>query len=411
MRTESGNGHDEALLAWHAATTACPQPWRRAAYLALRWSTAIAAAALPISLPLATAALVVALLAALVGRAPIHRAPGFAIAAAFSAWCLVSVAAGWTPGSQRLSVLYSWLAFPVAYLAYHDRATRQLALRLLVATLCAALLLAVVQFVVGFDLDRRPLRVSPDGSRFAHASGFLGYHLTYGAVTALLLPVFLAERGTRGRAIGAAAAGAAVVVSVARLAYLGAMAGVTAFLALAAVRRARALALAALLCITAAGGMALLAPDKLRAAATLQDGRFAIWQVTNDIIRDHPMLGVGGRRGYERAYVARWPEVVGWRDDLWVREPRMPHAHNSFLSIAAQHGLPALALYLLLMYRFARAAGQAGGRDRLAGAAAAAVLVTFVVCGQFNDLACQGETAYAFALALALALTGRRTEG
>ena len=405
MFADLGNGDDVPLCDWHAAARAAGT-WRRRAHRLLCWSTAIGAAALPVSMPLGTAALGVGLFAALLCRAPLQRAPGFALGVIFSVWCLVSVAVTYGGGSLRLSLVYSWLAFAVGYVVYHDRTTRLLALRLLAASLSAAALLALAQFTVGLDPASKPLRLSPDGQRHAMAYGFLGYHLTYGAVAALVLPVFLAE-GRRG-IVGGVAGALGALLSVARLAYLGAVAGTVAYATLAAVRRGRALALALVVGLTACGAMAFLAPDKARAVLEMRDGRFAIWEVTFAIIDDHPILGVGGRSNFERDYVARWPEVVGWRPDLPFSEPKMAHPHNSFLSITANHGLPALGLYLLLLFGFVHAARRAGARHRQAGAAAAAVLVTFVVAGQFNDLAAQSETGYAFFIALALALTGRR---
>lgn len=408
LLAKHGCGRAAPLLEWHA-TAARVEGWLRPlAYRVLRWSAAIGAAVLPISLMLGTAALGVALLAALLCRAPLRRAPGFALSLAFSAWCLVSVAVNWSGETLRLSLVYSWLAFPVAYVAFHDRATRTLALRLLAASLSAAAVLAVGQFTVGFAVGHRPLRIASEGVRFAMASGFLNYHLTFGAVAALLLPVFLAE-GRRGL-VGGASAGLAVVISVARLAYLASVAGLVCFATLAAARRGRALALVLLAGALAFAALALLQPAKLRSAMELRDGRFAIWEVTTTIIDAHPVLGVGGRRAFTREYETLWPEVVGWRSDLPCHEPSVTHAHNSFLSITALHGLPALGLYLLLLVGLARAAHRATARDCRAGAAAAAVLMTYVVAGQFNDLAGQGETGYAFFIALALALTGRRAE-
>jgi O-antigen ligase len=68
-------------------------------------------------------------------------------------------------------------------------------------------------------------------------------------------------------------------------------------------------------------------------------GRIAIYAANLDIVRDHPILGLGFGR-YQR--VAR---------PYYDRHPladRRSHAHNNFLQIAAESGLVGLAAFTLL---------------------------------------------------------------
>jgi O-antigen ligase len=75
-------------------------------------------------------------------------------------------------------------------------------------------------------------------------------------------------------------------------------------------------------------------------------GRLGIYKANLDIVRDHPVFGLGFGR-YQRAarpYYDRHPDA-----------DRRSHAHNNFLQIAAEAGLVGLAAFTLLfatMLRF-----------------------------------------------------------
>jgi O-antigen ligase len=78
--------------------------------------------------------------------------------------------------------------------------------------------------------------------------------------------------------------------------------------------------------------------------ATIRD-RLAMWRSGAAMVADHPILGVGP--GGVRAWYAQYrrPEAV---------RPSTGHLHNSAVQIAAERGLPALAVWLWLWVVFFR---------------------------------------------------------
>lgn len=86
------------------------------------------------------------------------------------------------------------------------------------------------------------------------------------------------------------------------------------------------------------------------ASGTL-DYRFMIWQETWGLVQKYPLAG-GGKKELQAT----------------LRPLRVDHAHNHYLQIAAEKGIPAFLLFGWLLLRFWKAAcssGQAGHDDRL----------------------------------------------
>jgi tetratricopeptide (TPR) repeat protein len=71
-------------------------------------------------------------------------------------------------------------------------------------------------------------------------------------------------------------------------------------------------------------------------------GRRAMWFNTLELIRDHPILGVGAG-GWKRAYPEYDRRAMIRLDSM----PRRPH--NDYLWIASEYGIPALAVYVFLL--------------------------------------------------------------
>ncbi|MDR2006677.1 MAG: O-antigen ligase family protein [Acidaminococcales bacterium] len=70
--------------------------------------------------------------------------------------------------------------------------------------------------------------------------------------------------------------------------------------------------------------------------------RFALWESTAAMIRDHPFTGIGWG-----AYRFVYPKY-----DFYIKNPDVIiyHAHNMYLHIAAEIGLLGLAVFLLLLF-------------------------------------------------------------
>ena len=266
-----------------------------------------------------------------------------------------------------------WLAAVLAVNLVDERS----ALLLVVALLAAAAaegLYGLYQFFA---------RVGPSGfvlmGRFMRASGTFEQPNPYGGYLGLALPLALGlvltawpgrarGQGGEGQAWGlwAAAAGAGVLIagglfaSWSRGAWLGAAAGVAIVVVARGgswLRGALAIGLTGLVvCFLVWGRVPLpgaLADRFSGFVADLTtfdvrdvevtDANFAVveraahWQAALGMFRDHPWTGVG-LGNYPEAYaqyaLPRWPDPLG-------------HAHNYFLNIAAEAGLPGLVAYLL----------------------------------------------------------------
>ena len=153
---------------------------------------------------------------------------------------------------------------------------------------------------------------------------------------------------------------AALYLSFSRGAWLGAVAAVGAMLAFAPRRLWIGLGLAAvaaalLIGLSTAGLLPSAISDRLADAgdlfqfrdvrgAPINDTNYALierqahWQAALNMITDHPWTGVGFSNYqpvYEQYRLLNWPMPLG-------------HAHNIYLNIAAETGLPGLAAYLFL---------------------------------------------------------------
>jgi hypothetical protein len=159
----------------------------------------------------------------------------------------------------------------------------------------------------------------------------------YGAALAMLLPFAVAgswngPRLRRGLFVVAAVVGVmAIALTYARAAWIAALVG--AFIALPTVR-ARL--------ITAGAGIVVVAPllpllaDRATTSDWTDNVRLDIWGRALEIVAAHPFLGVGvGGFG-------RYAEPVF----LPFSAVRPGHAHNLFLNVAAESGVPALAALL-----------------------------------------------------------------
>jgi O-antigen ligase len=167
----------------------------------------------------------------------------------------------------------------------------------------------------------------------------------------------------------------ALVISLTRNAWLGALTGL---LVMGLMRSLRVLWIVAAAVLV----VMVLQPPAVIARLTITDlssrDRWFMWQAGIDMVADKPVFGQGPRM-VESVYPGyRWPGAPN---------PATPHLHNNVLQIAAERGLPCLAFWLWWM---AAAIGDAyrelrrGGRGSWTAGAALSALTALMVAGLFE---------------------------
>ncbi len=255
---------------------------------------------------------------------------------AYAAATLVSVAFSLDPGASLVDSreMLLFVVVPIVYrLARHERAQT---LATLIVTVGATLAVwGVVQYgVLEYDnLGRRP-------------DGTMGHYMTYSGLLALTISLAAARvlfdrRRRLWSALVLPALLVALTVTLTRGYWVGA--GV-AIAVLCLLKDLRLLAVVPVL-----GALALvLAPPQITSRVysaldpedpTVRD-RLAMARAGTRIIRDHPWTGVGPDMVQEV-----YPE---YRDAGAVQEEN-PHLHNVPVQIAAERGLPALAIWCVFV--------------------------------------------------------------
>ncbi len=253
--------------------------------------------------------------------------------AAYAAWTLLaSVPFSLAPGASLVEsreVLLFLVAPIVGALAHGARARTVVTVALASGLAAAAAGLAQYLFL-GYDhLGRRP-------------AGSMGHYMTYAGVLMLLTGAALSRLlfDSRGRAwAGAAlpALAAALAVTLTRSAWVGAAAGAGVVLVLRDRRLLAAAPVAAALFLALAPAQVA---GRVYSIFDLNDpsnrDRLAMVTAGAGMLRDHPLTGVGPGQ-VETAY-------GDYRPDDAVNATN-PHLHNVPLQIAAERGLPGLALW------------------------------------------------------------------
>ena len=252
-----------------------------------------------------------------------------------------------------------------------------------------AVLLAVAASGTGMALFglAQLVRRGPDLQNRIHAN--LSHYMTLSGLTLLagcILLAFLFEGRGRERWWSAAAIipFSAMIFTLTRGAYVGAVAAVTAYLAL---RRPRGLLLVvpALLAV-----FLLLPPDVRHRALSIADptdrtnlDRIAMARAGARMVADFPIFGIGPELVKPYYTLYRDPDAPRWR---------VPHLHDNVIQIAAASGVFAAAAYLaLLALFFARVAAVLRRSDRamdsdraLIAAAAFLAVAAGTVAGLFE---------------------------
>jgi len=380
------------------------------------------------------AALLGILLCALAGRRPRRTPLDLALALFVVAALLSTALAREGPGAPMSFTLWRhaagfWIATQALWLASDVRRAAARTLALAAAGLIAASLVGLVQYRTGFDLvhalhlrEQARLVAAPGvPGRFA-AMGFFISRLTFGHCATVLVALFagaalFGELASSVRALLAAAIATglvAILLTFDRAAWLGLLAAALALGAAGlAQRRARAsltdppARTPARRVALAAGALALLC-----ASATLVPGvraRFAsgfdvqqnqdrvfLWSRALEIIRDHPLAGVG---------FGNYPRVCPrYYDRVDPAFPMRTWAHNSLLSLWAETGLAGLCALAFLIFAVARALRDRLRAQGLFTAGALAAVCALAVIAQVHDVVYDSKVMYPLWLALALGL-------
>ncbi len=292
---------------------------------------------------------------------------------AYAAATLLSAAFSLDPlasfvDSKQLVLL---LIVPMVYSVARGRNAR-LVVDVILAVGAISAAIGIIQYGL---LHYDSLRLRPEGA--------LTHYMTYSGTLMLVLCAAVARLvfGTRDRVWPALVMPALVValaVSLGRNAWVGACVAVAVLLAL------RDFRLTALLPIAIALVFGL-APDsvtsRMMSMFDLRDpsnlDRVAMLEVGQGIVRDHPLTGVGPTM-VQRVY----PQ---YRPDYGVQAVN-PHLHNVPMQIAAERGLPALAIFLWFVVSLGIALVRLIRRntDRLLPAAALATLAAMLSAGLFE---------------------------
>ncbi|MEM7051748.1 MAG: O-antigen ligase family protein [Acidobacteriota bacterium] len=325
--------------------------------------------------------------------------------ALYSLLLVAAVAFSYEPG-QSLTALSELFTLTTLVLGLALIADIPLARRLVDALILLGLIVALLglaQLTIGFgDLEQR-IR-----GPFSHWMTFSHFLL----VCDLLLLGRLAagtpprKRWLRwGRWVALAILNIALLVSLTRSAWLGLAVAVTLLVVLKRPRWLLAYVPAAVLIVL------LLPVPVLHRVASIGDltdpsnyDRLCMAEAGLRMIAQRPLFGLGPEQVEERYAIYRSPSAPRY----WV-----PHLHNSFLQLAAERGLPALAVYLALMVT-ALAAAWRGFRSRGGFAtgdgdlhlATLLALVAFNVAGLFENNWADTEVQRLVLFVLALPFVG-----
>jgi len=127
-------------------------------------------------------------------------------------------------------------------------------------------------------------------------------------------------------------------------------------------------------------------------------GRLSMWRSARDIVREHPLFGVGCQDLLALYRRYRYPDFTF----------ESGHFHNNFVQMAVMTGVTGLAAFGFWLAsaarELARGTRAATGPDRGLAAAGAAVFVALLVGGMFDYTFGDAEVVYHTYLALGLSL-------
>jgi len=318
--------------------------------------------------------------------------------AAYAGITLVSAAFSIEPRVSFVDCkqLVLFLIVPVVYrFISRERASTMVTVVLSFAAASAAY--GIIQYAL---ITLNPLSQRPHGT--------LGHYMTYSGLLMLVISVALA-RVLFGRsdrmwaAVVMPALAVAVIVTLSRSAWVGACAAAALLLALKDFR------LLAVLPIVAAIFIAAAPPAVMARFVSIFDvrdptnrDRLAMLREGEHMIAAHPLVGVGPNMVQVLYADYRDPDAV---------EKVNPHLHNVPVQIAAERGLPALAIWLWFVVTLTVTAAQrfhAGG-DRFLPAAALAAIIAMLTAGMFEYNFGDSEFLMMFLIIVTLPFAAHRT--
>jgi O-antigen ligase len=242
----------------------------------------------------------------------------------------------------------------------------------LVSFAAAAAAVGIVQFGI-FEYDNLHRRIQ----------GTLGHYMTYSGVLMLVIGSALARvlfdnRDRTWSALVVPALVVAVAESLSRNAWVGVCVAAALLLSLKDFRMLAILPVVAAVLFAIAPGVITSRVESMfsRHDPTNRD-RLAMLREGEHMIAAHPLAGVGPNMVLRVYAEYRDPEAV---------EPVNPHLHNVPMQIAAERGLPALAVWLWFIVSLTIDLGKRfhAGRHRFLSAAALAAVAAMLSAGMFE---------------------------
>ena len=318
--------------------------------------------------------------------------------AVYAAVTLVSTALSPDPRTSLMAdkQMVLFLLVPVVYrFASGPRASTMVTVIVSFAAVSAAY--GIVQYGI--------LRYDNLGQR---ALGTLGHYMTYAGLLMLVICVALAqvlfaERDRLWSALVLPALVVAVTVTFSRNTLVGVCAAAALLLALKDFRLLAVLpVLAAIFFTVAPARLTTRYLSIFNVKNETNRDRLAMMREGLHMIQDHPIVGIGPNMVLPLYATYRVPEAV---------EPVNQHLHNVPLQIAAERGLPALAVWLWfivgLIVGLAKQLGTRPGRFMAAGGLAA--VVAMLAAGMFEYNFGDSEFLMLFLILVTLPFAATRT--
>ena len=278
----------------------------------------------------------------------VERPAVLAVLLLFGVWTTVSVVHASEPAASGPPLMRLWMDIALVLVAYAFLTDARAKLTVFKGWALGTVTAVIAGLLFGPSLsatEGRFVAVGTDPNEFATLS-----------VASIAFCVGLAI--TRGRAsveralwsLFAVIACLAVFLTGSRGGLVALAAAAVAAVAVAQRRRGRALAAVIALCGLAVAYFSAIAPPEVRARIINPGsgtGRTDLWTVATRMIEANPLLGVGVGNFPEEA--GRYLLVPGLlrETQFIVVDPKV--AHNAYLEVAAETGLPGLALFVALL--------------------------------------------------------------